>query len=163
MKKPLLLAVLECPSKRNIPKRFLFKKNRGPVLEATATREITASGERSHHRLLLALSSENTLIQACILVGSLGASEGKDSQPPPQTASVFPHSLGRCAATLFSVPSLRRKLSEQADVMPKLDGSSSTSKGEFPLQGSRRGRIWQEHWRGSRTTGFLFWGPWPSN
>lgn len=73
----------------------------------------------------------------------------------------FPRKV--CSHALLSAKLEEETVSEQADVMPKLDGSSSTSQGEFPLQGSRRGGIWQEHWRGSWTTGFLSWGPWPSN
>lgn len=60
MKKPLLLAVLECPSKWDFPKSLPLKKSctEGWFQKRLPPGRFTASGERSHHRLLLELSCE---------------------------------------------------------------------------------------------------------
>ena len=149
-------------SSRRIERRAGFRSN--------SHREITVSGERSHHSLLLALSSElasgkwdctNTGLHPCRFPR---CQRGK-GLPAASSESICLPPLPRkvCSHTLLSAKLEAETVSEQADVTPKSDGSSNTSQGEFPLPGSRRGGIWEEHWRGSWTPGFLSWGPWPPN
>lgn len=85
------------------------KQSRGPVLEVAATRQ--------NHSLWGKVSPQaiiRTELRVCkwkvrlhlhmhAHCRCLGANEWKDSQTPPQMASVFLCSLGRCAVTLSSV------------------------------------------------------------
>lgn len=85
------------------------------------------------------------------------------SETPPQTASVFLRSLGRCAVTLFSVLSLRRKLCLNRQLLwcqSQMEAGASLRLNFH----SRKAEEWgggKNCWISSRTAGFVSWGPRP--
>ena len=127
----------------SLMKGYLILWNNDPrELDTTVT---GVPGERSHHSLLLALSSElasgkwdctNTGLHPCRFPR---CQRGK-GLPAASSESICLPPLPRkvCSHTLLSAKLEAETVSEQADVTPKSDGSSNTSQGEFPLPGSRR-------------------------
>lgn len=118
VKKPLPPAVLECPCKQDFPKSFPPKKSRagGRFSKWLRHGRIPASRERKVSpqaiigiELWVCKWKVRFHLHVHARWRCLGASEWRDSQTPPQMASVFLCSLGRCAVTLFSVSSLGRK------------------------------------------------------